>query len=933
MVPMTPVLAPVKGYNTHQTALRFGSVEAVSTAKLVPLTWESTGVKQDPVLGEIHTYQFSNGLKLAAVVKPNVPTVSYGVVVGTGASDEKMSQSGVSHFLEHLMFKGTPNQPPGAVDTLLESLGANSNAWTSEDETVYYFTGLPKHNLPKAIEAAAEMIQNAVIPRKEMNKERFVVVEEINMYANDKADRQMERFQQQVFWNRPTYARTVLGPRRVIKNISRRDVLTYYAKRYRPENQTVVAVGDIDVPELLKLVANNYNKPFPPKGHGRPKVDLTEPHRRTQLSPQKKAPAQEVIKPDKVSVGSLVMGVAGPRKSEGPAAQKAILALQVATQIIADGKTSRLYRRLVDGDKVASHVDMSVWDYKDATPVFFNADFKPEAFDAVKTAYRETIADMAVTPVSAAELRSAKLRWQKNIADRLETQAGTFSTLAKAVSHHGMSFETSLGHKLAAIEAVTAEDVRGAIDTYLLKQTHYSQALMPRAWVKAQTSQPSRRAAKPTFAGNLIPTPMSVELPDGATLNVIPNPRSPKVTWAAFVREGGHRTDTTPGLARGIRTLYTKGTHTLPGVSFYEQTEGNGISFNIAADEDSFSMTVDAMAGATPEALRVMNSALLGPARTAEAIESAAHKYDMDYRSTVEGDPARYAAYELPLAHFNPGHPYRTGERTLFESFRSLKPTDVLAQVKRLFTRPNLSLAVAGPITPDQAAKQAGQILKGLPKTAPNLVLLGDLPLNTESKVVTIARDDVTQASVFKVWDAPATGSSDRAAMMLLDAILSGGMTTRFFKTFRENEKGLCYQVYATYQPAELGGTMKFGIGTDPKNITRVLTLFNKEVKRLVEEEPTVEELAIAKASLRTSITEASERQTFIAGHTARHTALKRPNWDTLLASIEALTPAQLHKVARQYFAGPDTTFVVAPEKALTAAKLPVNQQFSLPKA
>lgn len=921
---VTPVLSRISG---APQAPRFGTQRTTATEP-APLTWTSTGVKKDPVLGDIETYQFSNGMKLAAVVKPNVPTVSYGVVVNTGAGDEKMSQSGVSHFLEHLMFKGTPNQPPGSVDTLLEGLGANSNAWTSHDETVYYFTGLPKENLSQAVGIASEMLQNALIPRKEMNKERFVVVEEINQYANDKKDTLTEVFETSLHWQNRPYSRLVLGPARVIKTISRRDVLTYYAQRYAPENRTVVVVGDINVPEVLTMVANNYNKPFPPQGHGRPKVDTTQPHRRTRFTPGTKEPAREAFTPDNVSTGTLVMGVPGPRNSQGAAAQKAILALQVATQIIADGKTSRLYRRLVEGEKIASNVDMSAWDYKDATTVFFNADFKPDAYDRVKAAYQETIQALATTPVSAAELRSAKLRLQKSVADTLETQSGVFRLLAKVASQ-GTPYETSLGNRLAAIDAITAEDVRAAIETYVLKQPHQTSALMPREWVAAQP----KPAKKPTFGGGkLIPAPTQITLPSGALLNVIPNPRSPKITWTAMAREAGHWTDVKPGLMRAVDELYEEGTQTLPGVDFHNLTEGNGVSFMTSVDKDTFSMTVDAMAGATTEALAVMHAALRGPLHTDEGIASAASKFDMDYRSLVEGDPARYARGEVDLAHYPREHAYHSGPRTLFDAFKGFTSGDIAAQLKRVFTRPNLTLAVAGPVTPELAEGQAKQLLLGLPSGGEHLAL-PHAPLLTQPKVVTIARQDVTQAQVFKVWDAPASGDKERASMMLLDAILSGGMTSRFFKTFRENEKGLCYQVYATYQPAEFGGSMKFGIGTDPKNITRVLTLFNQEVRRLVDHAPTDEEIAIAKKALKTSITEASERQTFITQHTARHTAFKRANWDELLATIDALTPEQLHATAIKYFSGPDTTFVVAPEKALKKAKLPVTQVFELPKA
>ena len=180
--------------------------------------------------------------------------------INTGSINEDDKTNGISHFLEHLFFKGTQKYPTGSFDKILDSKGAHVNAATSKDYTHYYIE-IPSAYFDTALELHADMLQNPMIPRKELEKERNVVIEEISKTKDSPASRVFDNIYKLLYEksNHP-YKRTVIGTKEIIQTVTREEILDYFNRFYTPDAYTTVIVGDVKKLDAIKKVANAFNQ-------------------------------------------------------------------------------------------------------------------------------------------------------------------------------------------------------------------------------------------------------------------------------------------------------------------------------------------------------------------------------------------------------------------------------------------------------------------------------------------------------------------------------------------------------------------------------------------------------------------------------------------------------------------------------------------------
>lgn len=197
-------------------------------------------------------YKLDNGQTVIIKEVHDNPIVTIDTWIKTGSINENDKNNGVAHFLEHLFFKGTTKHPTGEFDRILESKGAQTNAATSKDFTHYYIT-LPSKYFETAIDLHADMLMNPLIPRKELEKERKVVIEEIAKTNDNPENKLYENMVQSFYINHP-YKRKVIGKKEIIENISREEIFNFYNSWYNPSNMITVVVGDIDTTQALDLI-------------------------------------------------------------------------------------------------------------------------------------------------------------------------------------------------------------------------------------------------------------------------------------------------------------------------------------------------------------------------------------------------------------------------------------------------------------------------------------------------------------------------------------------------------------------------------------------------------------------------------------------------------------------------------------------------------
>jgi zinc protease len=403
-------------------------------------------------------FTLGNGLEVVVVPDRRTPVVTHMIWYKVGSADEPPGTSGIAHFLEHLMFKGTAKHPAGKFSKTLSILGGQENAFTSTDYTGY-FQRTSREHLPTLMEFEADRMTGLVLTDDVVRPELQVVLEEQNSrVANNPGARLGEHVMAALYLNHP-YGRPVIGWRHEIEKLSREDALAFYRRFYTPNNAIVVVAGDVTPEEVKALAERTYGqveRRSEPGPRVRPKEPATEAVRQVTLADPR------VAQPS-LQRSYLVPSYATAKPEEAEA-------IDVLAHVLGSGSTSRLYRVLVAEKGIATSA--GAW-YQgsalDQSRFGVNGTPKPgvtlpqleEAIDAV-------IASVVENGITAEELTRVKTRM---IADVVYDQDNQ-STLARwygTALTTGMTVE-SVETWPSRIRAVTAEQVRDVARRYLDKR-------------------------------------------------------------------------------------------------------------------------------------------------------------------------------------------------------------------------------------------------------------------------------------------------------------------------------------------------------------------------------------------------------------------------------------------------------------------------------
>jgi zinc protease len=413
----------------------------------------------DPRQGpNVSHFTLANGLQLVVVPDRRTPVVTHMIWYKVGSADETPGKSGLAHFLEHLMFKGTAKHPGGQFSKVLANFGGQENAFTSTDYTGY-FQRTTRDRLPTLMEFEADRMTGLVLTDDVVTPELHVVLEEQNSrVANNPGARLSEQVQAALYLNHP-YGRPVIGWRHEIERLTREDALAFYRRFYTPNNAVVVVAGDVAAEEVKTLAEATYGKV----------------ERRTEVPPRVR-PTEPL--PDAVRQVTL----ADPRVAQ-PSLQRSYLVPSYATaqpgeaetvdllaHILGGGSTSRLYRTLVAEKNLATNA--GAWYHGaalDAARFGVHASPKPGITLAqLEEAMDQVIAAVAEHGIAPDELTRAKTQMIATVTYDQDNQA----TLAR---WYGIALTTGLTIESVAtwpdrIRTVTAEQVRAAARQYLDKR-------------------------------------------------------------------------------------------------------------------------------------------------------------------------------------------------------------------------------------------------------------------------------------------------------------------------------------------------------------------------------------------------------------------------------------------------------------------------------
>jgi zinc protease len=406
---------------------------------------------------ETFEYKLDNGLKIVVQEDHRAPVVVSQVWYRAGALDEVNGKTGVAHVLEHMMFKGTKDVPAGQFSRLVAAAGGKENAFTAQDQTTYY-QQLEKSQLPLSFKLEADRMANLNFSNEEFAKEIKVVMEERRWRTEDKPQSKVnEQFNSSIYHVHP-YGRPVVGWMNDLENMTADDAREWYKNWYTPNNATLVVVGDVNAPDVLKLAKQYFGKVKP----------HALPARKPQVEPEQKGERRVVVKAQ-AKLPYILMGFHVPALQD---ADKDVdpYALEILAAVLNGNASARLNQNLVRQSQMAVDVDAGYDMIQRGRHSIFVLDGTPSEGKTVadlEAALLQEIEKIKISGVTEEELLRVKAQviagdvYQRDSMFYQAMQIGNLETA-------GFSWQLLKDYP-AKLQAVTAEQVQAVAQKYFNK--------------------------------------------------------------------------------------------------------------------------------------------------------------------------------------------------------------------------------------------------------------------------------------------------------------------------------------------------------------------------------------------------------------------------------------------------------------------------------
>jgi len=399
-----------------------------------------------------------NGVVLITQEHRSSDVVALQLWLRVGGRDERPDELGLSHYLEHMLFKGTPTRPPGSIDTLIEGLGGQSNAFTSYDYT-HYDVVLPAQHLRAGVDLLADIAVNASFVQSELDAERKVVFEEMRL-TQDNPDRYLVRRIYEVAYSPHPYGRPLLGTPELIGALTRERLNAYYKKFYVPRDIVLVVVGAVkpaDVREAALATFGRLSGPPPPRVPTAP-LPARESGRR-----------DDVRRPEQQAYLGLAWRTAATNAPD-------VYAVDLLTYILGDSPSSRLNQRLREQERIVFSIEAAygAWEQAGLTTVIARLD--PQHLERAEQSVLEVIRRVQAEGVTEAERQRAIITAESNYAFDIETAEGLAKTYGQAETTWTLDDELAY---LSRLRKVTAAEIQAVARKYFADDNYARVRFVP----------------------------------------------------------------------------------------------------------------------------------------------------------------------------------------------------------------------------------------------------------------------------------------------------------------------------------------------------------------------------------------------------------------------------------------------------------------------
>ncbi|MEZ5328093.1 MAG: pitrilysin family protein [Verrucomicrobiales bacterium] len=755
-----------------------------------------------------------NGLQVILKTDRSAPVASIQAWCRTGSIFEgPLLGSGVSHLVEHMVFKGAGNRNTAGIAQDVQKEGGYINAYTSFDRTVYWID-TPNTGVKTAIDVVASLVAKATFPEDEFEREKDVIRREIDM-GKDDPGREASRLMFSTVFQKHPYREPVIGHLDVFNSVTHSQMVNYYQTHYIPNNVFFVIVGDVDEQEVMETVAAAY------EGIERrayePVIVTPEP---MQLG------RREVHETFDTQLTKLCLGwrIPGLTHPDMPA-------LDVLASVLGSGRSSRLFREIREEQSLVHSI--GAFSYTPAQEGIFavSADLDPEKAEATRAAVLAQLDRIKNDGISATELGKAL---RMSLSDQLDTlttmrgQAGDIGGNWLSAGNLDFTREYVLG-----LSHVRPEDVQAVAQKYLVDRTLTVTSLNPRRTASSVTA-----AATSSRTGDIARTTLS----NGLTLLTLEDMRLPLVTFYANFR-GGLLSETaaTSGLGKLHARTMLKGTESRTAEEIHLAIEEAGGSIGASSGGSSLGLALEVLQPDTLLALDILADILLLPSFPEKEVTREKEALIAGIKAQ-EDQLVQVAFRELRGALFPAIHPFHLPPSGTEGSVAALERPLLPEFHAEHICGGNGVISVFGAIRAEEMRDQIEEALAAMPTgerrvTSPE-ILAATGPVERE---IAVTRDDKRQAVLAIAFPAPELVSPNRFALDLIDEACSD-MASRIFVRIRE-ELGLAYYVSATQMLGMAPGAFVFYLGTSPEQLAQAESVLLDEIDKLSQHGLTSEEL------------------------------------------------------------------------------------------
>ena len=771
----------------------------------------------------IYTYKLDNGQTVVIEQVKNNPIVTIDTWIKTGSINEDDSNSGISHFLEHLFFKGTETHPTGDFDKILESKGAITNAATSKDFTHYYITISSKY-FDKALELHADMLLHPQVPRKEMEKERKVVLEEIAKDANSPVNICYENLNNLLYTTHP-YKRKVIGSAKVVENVSREEILNYYKQHYAPSNMTTIIIGDVDPQHALAEIKKDFNKPYQ-------KISNPKYKKERMLSSQKRN-----VSYMPTQTGYMMIGF-----RDADISSNDTYALDVLATILGNGRSSRLYQSLKEQKQLVNSISAGNSTMKDDGIFIINANFLPHNAQKVENAIFTEISKIKGFGVSDTDLKIAKKIIESDTYYSRESVSNIAQELGYVITLTGNS--DYYNSYLNKINKVTANDIKRVANKYLTKNNSAISIILPeRKDCIAPLNNKSTHTADLISSNN---TTTKYKLDNNATLLLTDNVYN-DIVAISIQMKGGKFLEPVRGTSTLFADLLMKGTEKYSAIELAKALEENGINISFTPSADAFNISVQTTKNQVETAIELLDDMLNNS--TFDDIEIEKDRTLTLNKIRQSKDNPLNLAIDGYKSQIYKDSVYSTSYTLMEKSIPNVTREDIKLYQTSILNPENIVISVNGNVDKNKLINGFGNMFVDKKQGKFNYTKYS-LPKITAYSQKIKKIDKQQTAWVILGWQTDGVcNTKDYATLEVINTILGSGMSSRLFRSVREQE-GLAYQVGTSYKPNILAGAFNVYVGTNPNTLEKAKEKMLNEINKLKTQFVSDKELKEAKDRL-----------------------------------------------------------------------------------